>query len=161
MRYGLIIILILLSGLFPAQAQVLSYEEVLENIPGIWAVPFAEEDGDDPEKTITDCAQSHIRIQITDRNGTLHYIAQHSGRDGVGFPPHEQVVEQAIHTDGRVLPALHIKCENEERLDEDGNSVSWYLFMITRDEFIWSAAHWDLKGFAPIRTRCEVIEDVS
>ena len=98
MRYGLIIILILLSGLFPAQAQVLSYEEVLENIPGVWAVPFSDENDDDPEKTITDCAELNIKIQIEDRDGTLHYIAQHSGRDGEGFPPHEQVVEQACST---------------------------------------------------------------
>jgi|GEM_PF-2112943 len=149
---------ICLVGPYAAQAQVLSYEEILENLSGVWAIPFSDKEDADLE---TDCAQLHINIQIEDRDGTLYYVAQHGGSEASGTPPHEQIVKQAIHTDGRVLHALHISYENERRLDDDGNPISWYLFMLSQDEFTWTAAHNDLKGFTPIRTRCDLPPNVS
>lgn len=138
----------------PALAQLLSYDEILGNLSGDWAVPFEEEGSDD---LVTDCARWRIAISIESREDSLWYVAEHRGAVVKNPEPHEQPVEQGTHAGGIPLPALFIEYENETRLDPEGNPVSWLLLMYDKDSFVWSATHWNLKGTTPVRTRCETV----
>lgn len=139
----------------------MTYNDILENLTGAWGIPFQKQEDTKGENFVTDCKQLHINITIEERDTELYYIAQHGGLESEGFPPHEQIVEQAVHTDGRILPALKIQYENEGRLDDNGEPLVWYLFMLDKDRFTWSAAHANLKGFTPIRTRCAASPSIS
>lgn len=137
-----------------ALAQLLSYDEILENLSGDWAVPF-EDDGS--EERATDCARLRIAISIETRADGQWYVAEHRGLDAEGFARHEQPVAQGTHAGGIPLPALYVEYENETRLDPEGNPVSWLLLMYDKDSFAWSATHWNLKGTTPVWTRCETV----
>ena len=143
-----------LSG--PAVAQLLSYDDIVNRISGEWAVPF-EEDG----RIIRDCARLTVSIWIEEEPvGRVYYSQFYSDEHGEGLL-HRSSLRQATGADNRLIPAVLIKYDNEERATDSGALVEWRLYMTADDTFSWQATHWAWDAWTPHRTRCETNSDIS
>lgn len=140
----------------PAFAQLLSYDDIVKNIAGEWAVPF-EEDG----KIVRDCTRFTVSIWIEEEPaGLIYYSKFYSDEFGDGLL-HRSHLKQATGAGNQLIPAALIKYDNEERTTDTGALVEWRLYMSADETFSWQATHWAWDSWTPHRTRCETNSDIS
>ena len=134
-----------LSGAAEPSVQVLTAAEI-ERIEGYWEIDPEHA----PEDNIQRCDQSPLKIDISEDGAT--YRAEMVGiEDSAVESP---ILARLKLPDGALL--IHIQYEGEERLDDQGQPVSWWLVSLNRNEFYWVRHDWMRDGGATVpRRRCE------
>lgn len=128
-----------------AQAEPLDPYEML---PGYWGWIRSETE----TETFGTCADSPLQIWFSEDR--RYYYSQHMGSD-------QQVTAPILFNlpSSEEAAGFLLQYEGEERLDDDGNPVSWYLLMTAPDRFVWVRNDWVAHGgsTAPLE-KCEGIE---
>lgn len=125
---------IALAALFVSGAGFAQTPNVLHQVEGYWGWAVTEDDA-----AADDAGPDH-----TCNGGPLHIWMSEAGRR---YNSRWTGEDDEIAT-GRVLMlmpdhhALQIQYDGEERLDPDGNPVSWVLLMTSPDSFIWVRRDW-------------------
>ena len=148
-RYILIVVAFLFGA--PAQAQYLSADEILENIPGRWAPKLS---ADPTQEFDYACDAISVEIWIEYVDNIPEYRSQfvNSGAD-------EPLMKSDIRTikdnSGNDIPAILLKYEDEQRTTDAGDIVEWMLIMPSKDSFVWKRRDWPAGAyFTDQRIRC-------
>ena len=129
-------------------ADLLSYEEIIENIEGTWGIPY---DALDDEDVTIRCNRSPITIRLTEDDGVLKYEAWQLGDDYIN----RAQVQTVVRTDGSIAPFILLRYEGEERLTDSGEPVQWRLAMTDLDSFFWQRTDWPPNSWTAGRVRCQ------
>lgn len=133
-----------------AQAQFLSYDEVLTHISGRWTFPFRVEAGG---PLVFDCDRRALVITVDPVGSGYRYESWVEGDDAYRFSRHQQDLPN-VASDRSPSNALHVTYENEARRDPNGNLISFYLYMRSPDAFVWTRSHMNFADKYPDWTRC-------
>ncbi|WP_323762412.1 hypothetical protein [Maricaulis sp.] len=125
-----------------AQDQVLDPVTIL---PGLWGWDTEVREGAD----YGTCENAPLRIWFSDRGE--RYNAQNVGSEAVFTAP---VLAHLPAT--AELAGILIRYDDEDRLDDAGNVVAWWLVMTGENSFIWIRNDWVGTGgsTAPL-VRCD------
>lgn len=136
-------------------SRLLTHEQILQEIPGRWAMLWPDKEGERPR---FDCKNRAVRIWIErDQDGGAVYFSQHHGSDEVARSP--VFVDKGIL--GSPKRQIRVRYDNEKRLTDDGKPVEWELIMPDRLTFMWRRTDWPKNSSTPISRRCAEEESVS
>ena len=138
-------ICLLFAGQAFSQNSLLSLSEILQTLPGNWVIDPIE----DPD-TETNCEDNFLSIELHVEGNRVVYTGQWSDSTEVYRSDVSQIDDDA----GQVLPTILLQYDNEVRLDENGELVSWALFMPDRDHFYWTRRDWPYGRRTAMRRRC-------
>lgn len=141
----LVSIILFLSGHASAQAKLLSKDAILETLAGNWVIDPVEE----PE-TETNCDDYFLNIRFEVEGNRIVYIGQWSDSTEAYRSDVSQITDDA----GQVLPTILLQYDDEIRTDENGELISWALFMPDRDHFYWTRRDWPFGRRTAMRRRC-------
>jgi hypothetical protein len=113
----------------------LSYDEIIEVLPGTWEIDPAELDPAALEEDAVAwlrCDRKPLSIAIVQTDEGLVYQGSYVGREG---DEHQSLIRSHRF-------AILLKYDNEERTTPDGELVEWYLLMPDRDRHYWVRADW-------------------
>lgn len=137
-----------------ASAQtLLDADQILQALPGVWAMYVAREPDTEPK---LGCDDHAISIAVTkNSNGSFQYTSRHAGKaklpdgeDGVATSP------ICIMTSGGKARSIMVQYEDETRLDDKGKPVRWMLLMPDRETFYWHRADWPTGAVTAPSHRC-------
>lgn len=124
-----------------SQASFLSAEAIIETVSGRWIIDDAESD--------SNCSNNYLTIWFSEEDGKTVYHSRwmdsQENRSFVGIMQME---------DGQTFPAIILQYDKESRVDENGNLVSWALFMPDKDSFFWMRRDWQYGQRTSMRIRC-------
>tara|TARA_Y100000052_G_C2955299_1_gene89646 strand:- start:1016 stop:1483 length:468 start_codon:yes stop_codon:yes gene_type:complete len=136
---------IILAGPAVSQNKLLSKDDIIETLSGNWVIDPAE----DPE-TDTNCEDNFLNVRFRVEDNIVIYIGQWAGSDVA----YQSEVSQITSDAGQVLPTILLQYDDEVRTDDNGDLVSWALFMPDEDHFYWTRRDWPFGRRTAMRVRC-------
>ncbi len=129
-----------------ALAQGFDHEAMLT---GYWG--WVEQE-DDPADFSGTCDNHPMRVWFTEAGGRFH--SQWALDVELGHIATSPVYASVLNPDGRGM--IHLAYDGEERIDDQGNRVSWYLVMLDNDAFVWVRNDWvNAGGNTRAMVRCK------
>lgn len=108
-------------------------------LPGWWGwVPMA----DDPEDVAGACENQPMRIWFSEDGE--RYNSVWVDEDGSEHVSTSRILRRLPSTE--TTAGFLIQYDGEERLDDQGNPVAWYLFMTGPTRFVWVREDWVPNG---------------
>lgn len=144
-----LLVFFLIVSAMPAFAQLLSANDIIENIEGEWAVPHRPEGADD---LVVDCLELSVKIWLREENGETIYYSQF--QDDVDNPVERAPIRVWAKSDGELGSFLLIQYDGETRTTDAGDLVKWRLIMPDNNSFTWQRTDWPTSGLTPMRQRC-------
>ena len=132
---------------------LLTTDEIVKALPGIWAMQVAIPPA---TKRTLQCEHHAIRISFEKAaDGALIYQSQHAGIDPL--PDGEDGISRSkvdtVAIRGKSV-AIVLQYDGEERLDDKGKPVRWWLIMPDRDTFYWHREDWAAGAVTAASHRC-------
>ena len=113
---------------------------IIDTLPGQWI---------DVDKKYCDIAQTTVSVSADRQSISFSH-------SGLGQATESDIRRQFNYRVGAQRGnRLYLELENETRLDERGEPVTWDLVMLSSDEFCWSRSDWLEDGCTATVFRCE------
>jgi len=113
---------------------------ILDTLPGQWI---------DVDRKYCDIGRTTVSVSADRQNISFSH-------SGLGRATESDIRQQFNYRVGAQRGnRLHLELENETRLDERGEPVTWDLVMLSSDEFCWSRSDWPEDGCTASVFRCE------
>lgn len=140
MQFRLVLPAILVGAAAFYSAACAGSDSILDTLPGQWV---------DVDRKY--CAIGRMTVSVSEDGKRVDFVHSALGlatptdaRDRFSYRVGEQRGNR-----------LRLDMENETRLDDDGNVVSWDLILLSKNEFCWNRSDWPEDGCTVSTFRCE------
>lgn len=128
-----------------ASADPLSFDEILAELDGHWAIPIENETS---KNIIYDCAQHRNELALDSEDGILK-LRSTVVKDGVVTSETRATIRHDEGRRGRLQKYLLIEYDYGEAVPP-----VWHLAMPNSDTFTWRRSDWRKRSWLTVRRRC-------
>ena len=135
-----------------AVAQALPATEIVENLSGLWAIPFERD-----SVQVVDCSELTNYVEVVTKEGELYLKQQHSGSQ-LEELYETPIARISLSDESDLVPHITIRYLEENSEVQHERPDYWRLFMFGSDKFAWQSSEWSGAQITGVRERCKTIE---